>query len=199
MEEWKTMGVLRLALASCLLVALPVPGRAHPPDMPIAEFAALGRGAVCFTTGRGSTAGSDCAALAVHEIDRARREILVQAYSFTEPHIITALIAAANRGVHVMLLVDKSAPRLRGEGVDACARAGIAVAVDDRPRIAHNKVMVIDGTTVLTGSFNWSKSAETANAENLLVIHAPALAAAYAANFTRRLKVSEPYAAAGTD
>ncbi len=52
---------------------------------------------------------------------------------------------------------------------------------------------------VATGSFNWSKNAETANAENLLVVRSPDLAAAYAANFTRRLAVSAPYVAAGTD
>ena len=168
-------------------------------ELPITEIDALGRGEVCFTTGGGSTAGSDCAALAAGEIAKAEREILVQAYNFTEPRIIAALIPAASRGVRVMLLVDKISARQKGEGVDSCARAGIAVSVDRRPRIAHNKVMVIDGTTVLTGSFNWSKSAETANAENLLVVRSPDLAAAYAANFTRRLAVSVPYAAAGTD
>ncbi len=151
------------------------------------------------TPGRGSTEGSDCAALVAHEIANARSEILVQAYGFTEPHIINALVAAARRGVHVSLLVDKSSAHQKGEGVDACARAGITVAVDWRPRIAHSKVMVIDGATVLTGSFNWTKSAETANAENLLVMHSSKLAAAYAANFARRLKVSEPYEVAGTD
>jgi phosphatidylserine/phosphatidylglycerophosphate/cardiolipin synthase-like enzyme len=48
--------------------------------------------------------------------------------------------------------------------------------IDAEHRIAHNKVMVIDGQTVIAGSFNFTKSAETRDAENLLVIRSPELA-----------------------
>lgn len=185
--------VVSVALTSITLIVLSMLGAARAAELPIPEIDVLGRGEVCFTTGRGSTEGSDCAALVVREIATAQHEILVQAYNFTEPHIIAALIAAAGHGVRVTLLIDKISAHQKGEGVDACAHAGIMVAVDRQPRIAHNKVMVIDGTTVLTGSFNWTTSAEIANAENLLVVHSPALAAAYAANFARRLAVSVPY------
>jgi phosphatidylserine/phosphatidylglycerophosphate/cardiolipin synthase-like enzyme len=52
--------------------------------------------------------------------------------------------------------------------------------------------MVIDNRIVLTGSFNWTTSADKHNAENLLVLHDPALAQAYERNFVDRLEVSEP-------
>jgi phosphatidylserine/phosphatidylglycerophosphate/cardiolipin synthase-like enzyme len=52
---------------------------------------------------------------------------------------------------------------------------------------------VIDGETVMTGSFNFSANAECCNAENLLVIHRPELAAACADNFARRRAVSVEY------
>ena len=58
--------------------------------------------------------------------------------------------------------------------------AGIQTLIDDKHAIAHNKVMVIDSTTVITGSFNFTKAAEERNAENLLVIkEAPELVQAY--------------------
>ena len=60
--------------------------------------------------------------------------------------------------------------------------------------IAINKVMVIDGTTVLTGSFNFTKAAEEHSAENLLVIHDPALAEKYAANWKVHADHSEAFA-----
>ena len=61
-------------------------------------------------------------------------------------------------------------------------------------KIAHNKVMIIDGQTVITGSFNFTKSAEEGNAENLLVINnAPELAARYAANWKEHLGHSQTY------
>jgi phosphatidylserine/phosphatidylglycerophosphate/cardiolipin synthase-like enzyme len=59
--------------------------------------------------------------------------------------------------------------------------AGIPTFIDRKPEIAHDKVVVIDQTTVATGSFNFSTNAGCCNAENLLVIHRPALAIAYRA------------------
>jgi phosphatidylserine/phosphatidylglycerophosphate/cardiolipin synthase-like enzyme len=67
---------------------------------------------------------------------------------------------------------------------DFTAHAGIPTWVDGAHSIAHNKVMVIDGETVVTGSFNFTKAAEEHNAENLLVIHqTPELARLYADNW----------------
>jgi phosphatidylserine/phosphatidylglycerophosphate/cardiolipin synthase-like enzyme len=60
--------------------------------------------------------------------------------------------------------------------------------------IAHNKIMVIDGQTVITGSFNFTKAAEENNAENLLVIRSPELAATYAANWQVHADHPDPYA-----
>ena len=160
--------------------------------LPCAEAegpAPVGAADVCFTL-----AGEDCGAFAVARIDAARRTLLVQAYNFTEPRIVAAVIAAAARGVAVTVLVDKVTAAQRGEGVDAVAAAGIPTFVDWSPRIAHNKVMVIDGEIVLTGSFNWTVSAERVNAENLLALRSPALAAFYAENFARRRAASTAYA-----
>ncbi len=169
-------GFLVLAVLPCAAAEGPAP---------------VGAAEVCFTL-----AGEDCGAFAVARIDAARRTLLVQAYNFTEPRIVAAVIAAARRGVAVTVLVDKITASQRGEGVDAVAAAGIPTFVDRSPRIAHNKVMVIDGDTVLTGSFNWSVSAERVNAENLLAVRSPALAAYYAQNFARRRSASTSYARA---
>jgi phosphatidylserine/phosphatidylglycerophosphate/cardiolipin synthase-like enzyme len=59
--------------------------------------------------------------------------------------------------------------------------------------IAHNKVMVIDGRIVITGSFNFTKAAEESNAVNLLVIRDAELAAKYAKNWQEYLEHSVPY------
>jgi len=182
----------RLALAACVGAAL---GPASSAAQGIVAVGDLGPGEVCFTTGNHSTEGADCAALIVREIDAASASLLVQAYNFTERRIIAAIIAAYRRGVPVTVIVDKTSMRQRGEGVTAVRAAGIPVFVDRKPRIAHNKVIVIDGTTVITGSFNFSARAECCNAENLLIVRSPALAAAYAANFARRRSVSEALAA----
>ncbi len=57
----------------------------------------------------------------------------------------------------------------------------------------HNKVMIIDGVTVLTGSFNFTKAVDEKNAENLLVINDAALADRYAENWRLHAQHSEAY------
>jgi phosphatidylserine/phosphatidylglycerophosphate/cardiolipin synthase-like enzyme len=74
--------------------------------------------------------------------------------------------------------------------------AGIPVRIDAAHAISHNKVMVIDGETVITGSFNFTKAAEERNAENLLVVRDQALAARYGANWHQHKAHSQPYGAA---
>ena len=61
------------------------------------------------------------------------------------------------------------------------------------PLFPLSKIMVIDGTTVITGSFNFTKAAEENNAENLLVLHDRALADKYEQNFQKHLAHSERY------
>ena len=153
----------------------------------------IGNDTVCFVPGP-----DDCALVAVAEIAKAQRTLDVQSYNFTEPHIEQALIEAHQRGVQVRLISDKTGPSERGGEVLPTAQAGIPVWIDYKPRIAHNKVIVIDAggpdAEVLTGSFNWSVSAAQKNSENLLVVRVPDLAAAYEQNFESRLSQSEALA-----
>jgi phosphatidylserine/phosphatidylglycerophosphate/cardiolipin synthase-like enzyme len=72
--------------------------------------------------------------------------------------------------------------------------AGVPVFIDAKHKIAHNKIILIDEQTIITGSFNFSKAAEEGNAENLLVIHDKlALYKAYEENFQSHLKHAEAY------
>jgi phosphatidylserine/phosphatidylglycerophosphate/cardiolipin synthase-like enzyme len=61
--------------------------------------------------------------------------------------------------------------------------AGVPLFSDGAHAIAHNKVMVMDGQVVVTGSFNFTNSAETRNAENLLILRSPQLAQSYRQNW----------------
>jgi len=132
-------------------------------------------------------------AAVVEEIDRAAKEILVQSYNFSNKEIIAALRRAAASGVNVRLILDKSC-RLDHEGSQAKAAQSVGPTfIDGEHAIAHNKVMVIDGVRVITGSFNFTHAAEEKNAENLLILDSPELAASYRDNWIAHLSHSEPY------
>jgi phosphatidylserine/phosphatidylglycerophosphate/cardiolipin synthase-like enzyme len=136
---------------------------------------------VCFTPGQ------PCAGLIAETIRGARSEILVQAFGFTNATVIDALNEAQQRGIAVTVLLDKSVRKEPSQRALELVKHGVKAFIDDRVAIAHNKVMVIDGVTVITGSFNFTQSAQSRNAENLLVIRNPQLASAYRENFKSRM------------
>jgi len=70
---------------------------------------------------------------------------------------------------------------------------GIPTYIDFRHAIAHNKIIIIDRETVITGSFNFTKAAEINNAENLLILHSKELAKEYIDNWNEHKKHSEVY------
>ena len=115
-------------------------------------------------------------------MDKAQSTVLVQAYSFTSYKIAKALLDTHKRGVKLEVILDKSQKSDQYSSADFLANSGMSVKIDSEHAIAHNKVMVIDGETVITGSFNFTKAAEENNAENLLVIHDKKLAERYTKN-----------------
>ena len=125
-----------------------------------------------------------CTEAVVAEIRAARSEVLVMAYSFSCPDIAGALIAAAARRVRVVVLLDRSNEAETYSELGDLEEHGLEVWIDACHAIAHNKVIVIDRRTVITGSFNFTRQAEHANAENLLVLRDHHdLAARYRDNF----------------
>lgn len=129
----------------------------------------------------------------VDAIGQARESIYVQAYSFTSAPIAKALVDAAKRGVNVEAILDKSQRKATYTGATFLKNEGIPVYVDAAHAIAHNKVMVIDGLTIVTGSFNFTKAAEERNAENLLIIKDKELASLYMRNLKKHQEHSDVY------
>lgn len=133
-----------------------------------------------------------CTAAVVREIAAAKESIEVQAYSFTSIPIARALAQAEERGVRVEAILDKS-NRGHYSMADYLAHHGIETRIDAAHAIAHNKVMIIDGAVVITGSFNFTAAAEKHNAENLLVLRDRELAGQYLRNWKLHALHSPPY------
>jgi phosphatidylserine/phosphatidylglycerophosphate/cardiolipin synthase-like enzyme len=142
---------------------------------------------VCFSPNGG------CTETIVNQIEAAKSEILVQAYSFTSTPIAKALISAHKRGVKVEALLDKSQKSERYTAATFLKNSGVPTYIDDKHAIAHNKIMVIDQETVITGSFNFTKAAEEKNAENVLVIRSKELAKIYMENWNKHKEHSTMY------
>jgi phosphatidylserine/phosphatidylglycerophosphate/cardiolipin synthase-like enzyme len=125
------------------------------------------------------TPPAGAAAAIVEALDASEHEILVQAYGFTHNAIAQALVRAHQRGVVVRVLLDAKSSTSNRYVMDVLAQARVALRLDGKHAIAHNKVMVIDESVVITGSLNFTNSAETRNAENFIILKSSALAQRY--------------------
>lgn len=118
-------------------------------------------------------------------VSRAEESVDFMAFSFTADPIGDAIEDRIERGVRVRgLFEDRNAHSEYSED-DALAKAGALIVLDTNPRAMHHKVMIIDNETVITGSYNFSKSAAESNDENVVVLHSDWIADAYTREFER--------------
>jgi len=102
------------------------------------------------------------------QIDNAEEYIDIAIYSFTYESIAEAIIRAEKRGVKIRILMDKGQSQGKYSKYKFLLDNGLAVIQDRHTGIMYNKIAIIDGRILFTGSYNWSKSAEERNEENLL-------------------------------
>jgi len=131
--------------------------------------------------------GTDCGQLIIDKIRMAQKHVYVQAYSFTSERIAKALNEVHKRGVEVKVILDDDKADKKSE-LDFLSRKGIDTYLDSKHEKAHSKVILIDGQTIITGSFNFSDKDEEKKADNVLVIDGKQkLMDAYEANFRAHL------------
>jgi phosphatidylserine/phosphatidylglycerophosphate/cardiolipin synthase-like enzyme len=127
--------------------------------------------------------GQDCTSVVAREIAAAKSTVLVQAYGFTSKPIEQALIDASKRGVKVEVILDRSNLEQKWSGMGLLVAAKVPTSIDSTHAISHNKIVIVDGAVVVTGSFNFTASAQKRNAENVVVLRNAAVAASYTANW----------------
>lgn len=172
----KRAALLLLWLAAALTAG---PGRAAGP------WPASGSVEVLFSP------WDDAEGAVVRALAEARRSIRVQAYLLTSRVIARGLVEARKRGVAVQVLADaEMAAKGDNSQLPHLAEQGIPIWLETRYAAAHNKVIIVDGEehggAVITGSYNYTWSAQARNAENLLILRGQAEATrAYLANWER--------------
>jgi phosphatidylserine/phosphatidylglycerophosphate/cardiolipin synthase-like enzyme len=115
-------------------------------------------------------------------LDGAKESAYIAIYSLTEPNILNSLIKAHQRGVDVIIVADYS--QSKGKTMKAALQrledAGVLVKIAVKQKaFMHNKVTIVDGKFVATGSFNYSKNASVSNDENLVVLEGLDIAEKY--------------------
>ena len=177
--------MMRFGACVCAALMLAFVSAVRATDQSVPVMAAKGTVQVAFPP------WDDAEALLLETLQRAQREILVQAYLLTSRPIAASLIAAKQRGLEVSVLADAHQHADNPASLlVSLTEQGIPVWLETRYRHAHNKIMVIDDGTqevvVVTGSYNFTRSAQHMNAENLVLIRGNlALARRFRQNWER--------------
>ncbi len=121
----------------------------------------------------------------VQRLKSARTNIHFMTFSYTADAISDAMIAQVKAGLVVRGVFERQNAGGSGADFGRLKAGGVDVLEDGNCYILHHKVIVIDERTVITGSYNFTSSAEKDNDENLVIVDDPALASAYLEEFQR--------------
>ncbi len=127
--------------------------------------------------------GMDCLQAIQEGIENAKEEILVCVFTISDDRILQTLLDSHRKGMKIRILTDNEKVHDKGSDIRALVRAGLDVKVDDSQHHMHHKFMIVDGVYTYTGSYNWTRSAERFNAENLVIIEDPELASSFIDQF----------------
>ena len=130
-------------------------------------------------------AEGDVAKKVAEEIQKAKKSVHFMAFSFTEDGIGQAVIDKFNQGVEVKGVFEKVGSGTQYSEYPKMKEKGIDVKQDGNKYSMHHKVFIIDDTKVITGSYNFSNSADSENDENIVILENAELAKAYEEEFKR--------------
>ena len=131
------------------------------------------------------TPAADCAGRIVELFGRSRRTADVCVFTITHDRIADAILSAHRRGVAVRVITDDEKVFDLGSDVDRFVSAGMAVRTDRSEAHMHHKFAVFDRRVVLTGSYNWTRTAASGNQENIVLSDDPRLVGAFGEAFER--------------
>jgi phosphatidylserine/phosphatidylglycerophosphate/cardiolipin synthase-like enzyme len=190
------------AAAGALAIVVFAAGASAVADSPPATGARL---AATGSIETAFTPGDRIDNLIIAAIAAAKREVLVNAYSFTQRRISGALVAARKRGVSVQVIADsQQAATLPQNVLLELVKGGVDVWLDSNYQAAHNKVVIVDAdtanATTITGSYNFTVAAQWHNAENIVILRDnQEVARAYRDNWLRLKAHATPWPGARTD
>jgi phosphatidylserine/phosphatidylglycerophosphate/cardiolipin synthase-like enzyme len=124
-----------------------------------------------------------CAHKIITIISRMRRTIDICVFTITDDRIAKAILDAHKRKVKIRIVTDDEKARDLGSDIQRLSAAGIEIRMDASLHHMHHKYALFDGTYLLTGSYNWTRSADTKNKENFIVTNDPELFAEFQNHF----------------
>ncbi|UOQ53840.1 phospholipase D-like domain-containing protein [Hymenobacter cellulosivorans] len=137
--------------------------------------------------------GTECVHAIRQFINHAAQQLDVCVFTISDDRITDALLAAHRRGVAIRLLTDNDKLFDKGSDIKQLHASGISIRIDQTTDHMHHKFALADQRLVLTGSYNWTRSAAMVNLENLLITDDTSAVTRYQTEFDRLWEVMVPF------
>ena len=112
--------------------------------------------------------GEDCVNHIIDLINEAYIQLDICVFTISDDRISRAIVEAMKNGVEIRIISDNFKVEDTGSDIEDLSRVGIPVKLDTTDNHMHHKFMIVDNKIVLTGSYNWTRSAALYNQENIL-------------------------------
>jgi len=137
--------------------------------------------------------GEACRTVIINQIKAAINNLQICVFTISDDQITDAIITAHKRGTEIKIITDNDKSLDEGSDIEQIARQGIAVKMDRTPNHMHHKFMVVDDKSLITGSYNWTRSAARFNHENILLTKDGGVVKSFLKEFDQLWKVMETY------
>lgn len=127
--------------------------------------------------------GEDCLNAIIKTIDSTQKALDICVFTISDNRIAKSILAAHLRKIKIRIITDNEKCLDKGSDIQELADAGILVKIDQSPNHMHHKFAIADYNTIITGSYNWTRSAALYNHENIIVVTEPQMANAFTTEF----------------
>jgi mitochondrial cardiolipin hydrolase len=127
--------------------------------------------------------GDECLRAIIRLLQHSHQSVDICVFTITDDRLAEAVLGAHRRGVAIRVITDNAKAEDLGSDVGRFEQAGIPLRVDRSPYHMHHKFAIFDASTLLTGSYNWTRGAAVDNEENLIVTNEPRLVGPFCSTF----------------
>ena len=137
--------------------------------------------------------GEDCLNAIISAIDLTEKTMKICVFTISDDRISDAILRAHQRGISIKIITDNNKLHDLGSDIIELAKLGLEVWIDKTKSHMHHKFAIFDEVRVLTGSYNWTRSAALYNHENVLITDNLSIVQDYSREFDRLWKEMVKY------
>ncbi len=135
---------------------------------------------------------NDCTSSIIDFIRSAKTSLFICVFTISDNEISKEILNKYEEGIDIKIITDNEKQFDKGSDIQELSDAGIQIKVDDSRHHMHHKFAIADQKQLLTGSYNWTRSAGLYNQENLLILNDSFAVKRYLDEFYRLWKTSVP-------